>query len=259
MKPITKSTPRKRRAPNTAPEARMGLLDRPTTTISDTIYQRLHGQIISLELPPGTPISENAVALNEGVSRTPVREAVLRLSDEKLVEVVPKSGTFVARIPISTLPEALAARRALEAMTVRTATRFATKSQILSLYACLEKYREAIGGDGVRDLHRADEEFHRLIAIIGRLPGLWELVQQVKVQIDRYRCLSLKLPEEDRAETVANEHLAIVQAIESGDENLATDAMESHLTGLKHHFSVGIKLYPEYFIHDIDLADFADI
>lgn len=259
MKPTTGSISRKRRAPNSAPARRKALQERPTTTISDTVYHRLHGQIINLELPPGTPISENAVAQAEGVSRTPVREAVLRLSDEKLVEVVPKSGTFVARIPVSALPEALIARRALEAMTVRSATRLATKSQIMSLYACHEKFREAILKDDLRGIHQVDEEFHQLVAKTGRLPGLWELVQQVKVQIDRYRCLTLQLPEENRAERVAKEHLAVIEAIESGDETAAMAAMETHLTGLQHHFSVGIAHYPDYFIHDIDLSEFADI
>lgn len=259
MKPTTNSISRKRRAPNSAPEGQKGLLERPTSTISESVYKRLYGQIISLELPPGTPISENAVATSEGVSRTPVREAVLRLSEEKLVEVVPKSGTFVARIPTSALPEALVARRGLEAMTVRSAARIATKSQLLSLYACLEKFNEAIAASDFHALHHVDEEFHHLIAQIGRLPGLWTLVQQVKVQIDRYRCLTLQFPEEGRADKVAQEHLAIVKAIESRDEIAAMAAMEAHLTELQHHFSIGIALYPDYFIHDIDLADFPDI
>jgi DNA-binding GntR family transcriptional regulator len=223
------------------------------------VYQRLHAQIISLELPPGTPISENAIALSEGVSRTPVREAILRLSDENLVEVVPKSGTFVARIPVSALPEAQIARRALEAVTVRSATRLATKSQILTLYACVEKQREIEYTQNVAAFHLADEDFHQTIATIGRLPGLWALIQQVKVQIDRYRCLTLTLPNERRNELVASEHFAVVQAMEKGDEEAAVAAMERHLTGLQLHFVIGLKHYPDYFINDIDLADIADI
>lgn len=253
------SAVRKRRAPNSAPEGRKSLLERPSSTISDAVYQKLHGQIISMELPPGTPISENATAISEGVSRTPVREAVLRLSDEKLVEVVPKSGTFVARIPVSALPEALIARRALEAVTVRSATRLATKSQIMSLYACVEKHREIMSNDNVRAFHLVDEEFHQTIAKIGRLPGLWTLIQQVKIQIDRYRCLTLKLPKERRTEMVVNEHMAIVEAMALRDEGAAVDAMEAHLNGLQLHFAVGIDAYPDYFIHDIDLEDYADI
>lgn len=254
----TTTSARRRRGPNTAPEGQKELLKRSTSTISDSVYKRLHAQIIRLELPPGTPISENAIALEEGVSRTPVREAILRLSDEKLVEVVPKSGTFVARIPVSALPEALIARRALEAVTVRSATRLATGSQILSLRACVEKHREMLVHSDVGALHLIDEEFHATIATIARLPGLWKLIQQVKIQIDRYRCLTLKLPEERRAEMVANEHMTIIEAMERGDVDGAVAAMEAHLTGLQLHFAYGISLYPDYFIHDIDLDDFAD-
>lgn len=235
------------------------MLKRSTSTISDSVFNRLHAQIISLELPPGTPISENAIAISEGVSRTPVREAILRLSDEKLVEVVPKSGTFVARIPVSALPEALIARRALEAVTVRAATRLVTRSQILSLYASIEKHREVAETDDISALHLVDEEFHALIATIARLPGIWSLIQKGKMQIDRYRCLTLKLPEERRAEMVQKEHTAIVEAMERGDCDAAVARMEEHLTGLQLHFSVGISLYPDYFIHDANLDDFVDI
>lgn len=250
---------RARRAPNSAPEGRGKIESRATQTISDIVYQNLHAKIISLEFPPGTAISENALALSEKVSRTPVREAILRLSDEGLVEVVPKSGTFVARIPVSALPEALIARRALEAVTVRSATRLATRSQIMRLRALLEKHREIEQTGDISALHLVDEEFHQEIAKIGRLAGLWRLVLQVKVQIDRYRCLTLKIPQESRALRVISEHESVVDAMERKDEDEAVAAMELHLAGLQHHFVVGIDLYPDYFIHDINLDEIAEI
>ncbi|WP_380055371.1 GntR family transcriptional regulator [Falsihalocynthiibacter sp. SS001] len=254
-----KPSERKRRAPNSAPELRKGTAIRTAPTISDSVYQSLHDKIISLELPPGTPLSENALALSEGVSRTPIREAILRLSDEGLVQVAPKSGTFVARIPVSALPEALIVRRALEAVTVRSATRLATRSQIMSLKVIVERHREIENSEDITALHHVDEEFHQYIAEIGRLPGLWKLVQQVKMQIDRYRCLTLQIPQERRATMVIDEHQAIIDKIESGDEDGAVAAMEHHLSGLQHHFVVGIDLYPDYFIRDIELDDIADI
>src|SRR6478609_451011 len=86
------------------------------------VYQNLREDIVSLRLKPGDPISEKEVAGRYGVSRTPVREAIQRLADERLVEIFPQSGTFVARIPYDDLPEAMIIRKALETASVRLAT-----------------------------------------------------------------------------------------------------------------------------------------
>jgi len=92
---------------------------------------------------PGEVISEAEIALSYGVSRTPVREAILKLSDEGLLEIFPQSGIFVSRIPIAALPEAIIVRKALEATTAQLAAERAPASQILVLHAILERQREA--------------------------------------------------------------------------------------------------------------------
>ncbi len=210
-----------------------------------------------MDIIPGTPISEKNIAQEQGVSRTPVREAILRLTRENLVEVASKSGTFVARIPVSALPEALIARRALEGMTVRSATRSASRSQILELHALIERQREMAERNDIKGFHLADEDFHEKIALIGKLPGLWRLVQQVKLQVDRFRHLTL--PEEGRMNMVVKEHASVVTAIEQGDEDRACMNIEEHLSGLQHHFPHWIEIHPEYFVHDVDLDDAAQI
>ena len=98
---------------------------------------------MSLQRRPGEAISEAEIALSYGVSRTPVREAILKLSDEGLLEIFPQSGIFVSRIPIAALPEAIIIRKALEETTARMAAEHATSSQILALHSVLERQREA--------------------------------------------------------------------------------------------------------------------
>ena len=247
----------KKRAQNAAPSGIARFHGNSAATLSDVQYERLHSAIVSMDMVPGTPISEKIIALEQGISRTPIREAILRLTRENLVEVVAKSGTFVARIPISALPEALIARRALEGMTVRSATQCASRSQILQLYALIERQREMNERGNIKGFHLADEDFHAMVASIGKLPGLWRLAQQVKLQIDRFRHLTL--PEEGRMAMVVKEHAAIVDAIEQGDEDRACKNMELHLTGLQHDFGHWLETHPEYFIHDIDLDDIAQI
>src|SRR6202051_495748 len=160
-------------------------------TASARIYSDLRSQLVSLQRRPGEAISEAEIALSYGVSRTPVREAILKLSDEGLLEIYPQSGIFVSRIPMAALPEAIIIRKALEATTAQLAAERAAASQILVLHAILERQREANAAKDSDAFHQADEMFHATIAEVAGYPGIWTLIQQVKVHVDRYRQLTL--------------------------------------------------------------------
>ena len=112
-------------------------------TAASRIYSDLRTELVSLQRAPGEAVSEAEIALSYGVSRTPVREAILKLSDEGLLEIFPQSGIFVSRIPVAALPEAIIIRKALEETTARLAAERATSSQILILHSILERQREA--------------------------------------------------------------------------------------------------------------------
>src|SRR6201982_1409973 len=99
-------------------------------TASSRIYADLRAELVALQRRPGTPISEGEIAMSYGVSRTPVREAILKLSDEGLVEIFPQSGINVSRIPIAALPEAIVIRRALEETTTRPTAATGTSCEI---------------------------------------------------------------------------------------------------------------------------------
>ena len=238
---------RKPRAPSQPPTSGAPFQD-GGKTIADKAYDELHRDIVSMTLPPGTPISEQQVAAQKGVSRTPVREAILRLTRERLVEVVPKSGTFVARIPLSSLTEALIVRRALEGTIVRAAASAPTPSQILELRTIIEHQREVYAKGDTDTFHGTDEAFHAAIARICGYQGIWELIRQVKVQVDRYRRLTL--PQQGRIALIIDEHADIVQAIEDGNPDTAVARMEYHLDKLQLDIAVFRDLYPDYFIHD---------
>ena len=211
-------------APVTRPAAR-------AATASAIIHRDLRAAIVALRRKPGEPIAEKLIAQDYGVSRTPVREAILKLADEGLVEIFPQSGTFVARIPLGALPEAFAIRKALEEATVRYAAERATRSQIATLHACVERQKE-VDAAGDRDgFHQADEAFHALIAEIAGYPGFWTVIQQVKVQVDR--CRRLTLPVQGRMGVVIAEHEAIVDAISRHDPDRAERAIAEHLDNLQ--------------------------
>src|SRR5438067_2256127 len=214
-------------------------------TAASRIYSDLRVELVSLQRRPGEAILEAEFALSYGVSRTPVREAILKLSDEGLLEIYPQSGIFVSRIPIAALPEAISIRKALEETTARLAAERATSSQILTLHSVLERQREASAARDSGAFHQADEMFHAAIADVAGYPGIWKFVQQVKVHVDRYRLLTL--PQHGRIVKVIGEHEAILTAIEAHDPERARQAIESHLESLLDNISTTQHGNPEYF------------
>ena len=214
-------------------------------TAASKIYSDLRAELVSLQRRPGEVVSEAEIALSYGVSRTPVREAILKLSDEGLLEIFPQSGIFVSRIPLAALPEAIIVRKALEATTAQFAAERATASQILVLHAILERQREANAAKDRETFHQADELFHATIAEIAGYPGIWTLIQQVKLHVDRYRRLTL--PQAGRMGRVILEHEAVLEAIEGHDPPVARNAMEIHLENLLDNISATQNVNPEFF------------
>ncbi len=216
-----------------------------TATAASKIYSDLRTELVSLERRPGEAISEAQIAVSYGVSRTPVREAILKLSDEGLLEIYPQSGIFVSRIPIAALPEAIIIRKALEETTARMAAERATSSQILALRSVLERQREACAAGDSETFHQADELFHATVADVAGYPGIWKFIQQVKVHVDRYRRLTL--PQQGRISKVIAEHEAVLTAIEAHDPERARRAMEAHLESLLDNISTTRHINPEFF------------
>lgn len=224
-------------------------------TAANIIHQHLRDEIVSLRRAPGAVISEKDIAAAHGVSRTPVREALLRLADEGLVEIAPKSGTFVSRIPVGTLPEAIVARMALEEVTARTAALNASGSAVSGLRAILERQAEVAAAEDHRGFHDADEAFHQAIAEAARYPGIWRMVQQLKTQVDRFRHLTL--PQPGRMGRVIEEHRAVVDAIAAHDPDAAAAAMRRHVEGLRASLGEMRDVNPGFFDGDVSEAGMA--
>ncbi|ALJ39228.1 GntR family transcriptional regulator [Azospirillum brasilense] len=221
-------------APGTVPGKVLGTAKEPRlsarATATAEIYRSLRGDIVAMRRKPGEPIVEKHVAESFGVSRTPVREALLRLADDGLVEIFPQSGTFVSRIPVNALPEAVVIRTSLECTAVRYAAVRAARSQIAALRANILLQQETMAAGDLDGFHEADEAFHSLISEIAGFPGLWNMAQQVKMQVDRYRRLTL--PEPGRIPHVLAEHGGIVDAIAARDPAEAERLMTIHLGAL---------------------------
>lgn len=213
--------------------------------LATRIHARLRDDIVALRLAPGAVVSEKELSAAYGTGRTPIREALLRLADEGLVEIVPKSGTRVTRIPASRLPEAIIVRKALEEITTRAAAEHATTSDLMGLRVILQRQAEAAEAGDEAAFHAADEMFHAELAMVAGYPGIWALVQQVKTQVDRYRLLTL--PQEGRMTRVQRDHAAVLDALEARDADGAARAMAAHIEQLRLDIDVIRDRYPDYF------------
>jgi GntR family transcriptional regulator, rspAB operon transcriptional repressor len=199
-------------------------------TSSSVIFDSLREAIVAMETPPGAPLVEKSLTQRFGVSRTPVREALIRLAEIGLVDIFPQSGTFVSRIPVAAIPEALAIRQALERLTVERAAAAATAADIDQLDDIVARQRFFAARRDLRSFHEVDEAFHETIAVIAACPSAWRILKLVKVQIDRARRLTLPAP--GRMNKVIGEHLVIRSAIAEHDQALARAAMSEHLNAV---------------------------
>lgn len=215
-------------------------------TTATVIYHELYEAIVNMRLVPGTPLQEKTLTQRFGVSKTPVREALIRLAEDGLVDIYPQSGTFVSHIPIGSLPEATVIRLALEDTAIQRATEIATPADIAQLDTKLANQRMLAELGDIDAFHEADEAFHEAIALIAGYPNIWKLLRQVKVQINRARRLTL--PVAGRMEQVIGEHVVVRDAMARHDVAAARVALRDHLNVFIPDVGRLRLQYPDYFI-----------
>ncbi|MBZ9675026.1 GntR family transcriptional regulator [Mesorhizobium sp. ES1-1] len=195
--------------------------------ISPQIYERLRRAITTLTMLPSEALSEQDLAKQLGVSRTPVREALIRLADEGLIDILPQRGSFVAPIRLSDVEEAQFIREALEVSVVQKLAGHGSQEFLATARANLARQAKAVA-EGDRELFlELDEAFHRSLSEEAGLPKSWRVIQVVKLQMDRVRYLSL--PEPGHLETLLAQHVAIFEAVEAGEAKQAGARMTAHL------------------------------
>jgi DNA-binding GntR family transcriptional regulator len=218
---------------------------RERTTSANAIYRDLQQQIVTMTLKPGTALGEQMLADRYGVSRTPVREAVIRLSEERLVDVLPQQGTFVSRLDIALIPEAVVIRQALEGATVQEAARVATAGDVEVLDDIIAEQTRYRDRSHVDRFMAADEAFHEAIAAMAGLPGVWSYLRPAKIHIDRARWLTVPFL---GASAALAEHKIIRDALAAHDPAAALSAMRAHLQAVLPDVSSLQSQFPDYFV-----------
>lgn len=196
-------------------------------TKSERVYRSLRRRIREFELPPGSRLRKNEIALEYAVSRAPVSEAISRLADEGLVDVFPQSGSFVSPIRPRDIRESMLIRIGLEVEAVRRVTGMADAELIKQLDDNLDAQDAAIVDNDMALLDDLDEAFHGIIFSVIDSPRAQHLLDTARALLDRPRFHAL--PEDDRPAATVREHRRIADAIRTGDVEFAGAAMRVHL------------------------------
>jgi DNA-binding GntR family transcriptional regulator len=190
------------------------------------IYDALREAIVRVDLQPGQVISETEMAASFRVSRTPIREALIRLADEGLIDIYPQAGTFVSRIDLAAVREAQFVRQTLEtAVAIQAAS---ISVGMTAFEPILERQERAIRDGDFPAFFAADEDLHREVFELAGHGPTWRLVQSAKSHLDRVR--QLERPSEATLLDMLAQHRAIAGAIRSGDAQGVAEAVREHST-----------------------------
>jgi GntR family transcriptional regulator, rspAB operon transcriptional repressor len=206
------------------------------------VFERLRSLIIALELPPGSALSRASLATRFGVSSTPIRDALMRLEEEGLVDVFPQHATVVSRIDIGLAQQAHFLRQALELEIVRMlAAKAALVADLDSLIARQQQFAKA--GD-FESFMAADNDFHAALYAAADKHDLWTLVRSRSGHIDRLR--RLHLPSPGKAQDIVRHHRLIAKAIGAGAPDQAQKHLRAHLSGTLSDLDKIRAHHPEY-------------
>ena len=192
---------------------------------SDWVYEELSEAIRSLRLPPGTALSEPAVAAWLQVSRAPAREAITRLADHGLVTVVPQVGTQVAPISMRAVKDAVFVRNALETSAFQDAIG-KDDLETRELHVMVDRNRQAELDKDLEAFFETDERLHQLVFALAGVSQVWDLVRGTKLQLDRLRHLNLEAAIDNPE--VVREHQQIVDALDDRDEAAGVAIIHQH-------------------------------
>lgn len=213
-------------------------------TMAMRLVQALRDEIVTLVLKPGDAISESDIATKYGVSRQPVREAFIRLSQQGLLLIRPKRATVVKKISPDGVRQSRFIRESIEVETIRRVVAQANGEAKSVLDAIIVEQEAAAAKDDTFQFHLLDERFHRTLARLAGVEYAWQMVDDHKMQLDRVRYLTLDLSSKDRA---IAEHKAIVEAVSRGDLPASEAAMRAHLGRAEALLDQTISEYPEFF------------
>lgn len=226
---------------------RQPVLDR-SRQVAVQVQEILRERILSLRLKPGEQLSRTTLQSEFGISQTPVRDALLRLQEDGLVDIYPQYATRVSRINIHHARQAQFLRLAIETEALRRLVETApqqTADSLNEVIALQQKYADLKTYDKFEEL---DRNFHRILYENSGISQLWHVVRGQSVHLDRLRRLNLPMP--GKLQSLIQDHHAIAQAVRDGDTTRAIEALRAHLSGtlsIVHQIRIE---YPDFIVDE---------
>jgi len=219
---------------------------RPRVSTREFSYNTLKAKILNLELEPGTKISEKEIADELKVSRTPVREAFMKLAQEDLLDIIPQSGTIVSRINLDSVEEGRFIREIVEKEIVKQACEHFSEDSLFRLESNLAMQQLCIGQNNFFRIFELDEQFHQILFHGCGKIRTWEILQLLNSHFNRLRLL--RLSRDSNWETIISQHKEIFQLIVNKDAEKASEVMANHLQLVVIEQELIKERFPHYFV-----------
>ena len=205
-------------------------LDNFQGSLTNRTFLAIREAIMELNFLPGEIIRKHDICNTLGVSRSPVSEALAKLRNEGLVEVVPQSGTFVSRFSLQDIKEGAFLREAIELACIEILASNISEQQLIDLNRNLKLQKVLAESDDYQGFYQLDAKMHGMIMDFTGYKNLAKVTKTGWVQVDRAR--QLLLPVDGRLKKAFQEHRAVIKALEQNDVALAREKMRTHLNQL---------------------------
>ncbi|MEM7060801.1 MAG: GntR family transcriptional regulator [Pseudomonadota bacterium] len=197
------------------------------STRVDDVYAQLRRDILDTRLLPGSQVPEPELALRMGVSRTPVREALIKLQAEGLIELIPRHGVRILPVSADDMREIYGILIALEPeVAAEAAQRQQSEQSFTALETAMAKMEAALEGGDLRAWANADDDFHRALLALGENRRMTQFISTLFDQAHRARMVTVRLRSDSKRST--QEHRKILRAITAGRPDEARALFRSH-------------------------------
>lgn len=214
-------------------------------SIAEQVFRTLRASIVTMRLTPGSALSEQEIAGRLAVSRQPVREAFIKLSEIGLVRVLPQRGTYVVKISAQAVTDARFVREAVECAIARRAAGEIDEGAVERLRVIIADQQVAAKANDPAQFFALDEAFHRSLAAGAGCAYAWKVIEEAKAQMDRVRYLSL--PDATPMGHLIRQHEAVLDAVATGRGARAEQAMRAHLREILKSLPRLARAFPDMF------------
>jgi DNA-binding GntR family transcriptional regulator len=216
-----------------------------TESTREYVYSVLKHNIINMHLVPGQNISEKEMAEVLNVSRTPVREAFIKLTQEELLDIYPQKGTYISMIDLGHVEESRFMRASLEKAVIGLACKEFPPENLFELQLNINAQELCISENNHDKLFKLDEDMHGLFFAGCRKKRVWMAIQQMSTHFNRVRILNLATS--FHWDSIVTEHRQLIEAVKNHNSNTAVSVIEKHLTRVIYDQEELKVQYPDYF------------